>query len=120
MNQAPPKREVPRANSMLSWNGRPAREAGRVAFTNEAACPPTSVAADHHVGRLDHRVSLLAHLQLEFVDRFIGDRRGHDPAAAQIDAHVRGRRSLDDVEDRSVKLVAGADFHPLLIPGICS
>jgi hypothetical protein len=29
---------------------------------------------------------------------------------------VRGRRSLDDIDDRSVKLVAGADFHALSTP----
>ena len=40
-----------------------------------------SVEADHHVGRLDDRVGLLALLQLQLVDRFIGDRRGDRHAA---------------------------------------
>src|SRR5579863_3970657 len=101
--------------SFRGMTASPARRGGSPSRTRRRR-PPTSVEADHHVGRLDHRVSLLPPLQFEFVDRFVGDRRGHYRAASQIDAHVRGRRSLDDIDDRSVKLVAGADFHALCTP----
>ena len=61
-----------------------------------------SVEADHYVGGLDDRVSLLALLELELVNRFIGDRRGDRSAAAYVDAHVRRRRSHGDVVLRAL------------------
>src|ERR1700679_4394009 len=63
-----------------------------------------SVHADHHVGRLDDRVGLLAFRQLQLVDRLIGDRRRHQRAAADVDADMARGRPLGAVKDRSMNL----------------
>jgi len=59
------------------------------AASSACAGPSALVDSDHHVGRLDHRVGLLALFELEFVDRFVGDRRGDD-GSADVDAHMGG------------------------------
>jgi hypothetical protein len=50
-----------------------------------------------------------------FSSSLIPSRRGDRGAAAQVDADMRGRRSLGDVGDCSRKLVARADFHGLAL-----
>src|SRR6478736_564447 len=50
-----------------------------------------SVHRNHDVGRLDHHRDLALRLDAEIVDRFVGDRRRHDRAVADVDADM-GRR----------------------------
>ena len=44
----------------------------------------------------------------EIVNRLIGDRRGHDNAAADIDADMGGRLALADRNDLTFELIARA------------
>ena len=53
-----------------------------------------SVDGDHDVGRFDDGVGLLALLQLQFVDRLVGDGCGDDRSAADVDADMRRRLPL--------------------------
>src|SRR5688572_24562272 len=38
-----------------------------------------------------------------------------DGSAAEIDAHMRGRRPFDDIDDLALEAVACADFHGWLL-----
>jgi hypothetical protein len=46
---------------------------------------------DHHVRCLDHGKRVIADLEREIVHRLIGDRRGNNVSAADIDADMRRR-----------------------------
>src|ERR1700724_576023 len=93
------------------------------------AAGAASVDRDHHAGRLDDRISVLALLELELVDRLVGDRGRDHVAAADIEADMRGRLSLRHLDDLALEVVAGAGLHdvtpwvgaadatPLLGPG---
>ena len=50
----------------------------------------TWVNPDHHIGGLDDGIGCLAHRELQFIDGFVGNRRGYDGAA---DIYLDVRRS---------------------------
>src|SRR5262245_44534401 len=75
------------------------------------ALTAVSVDPDHHAGGLDDRVGALAFLQLEVIDRLVGDRRRHHVAAAEIEPDVRRGLALLHLDDRALEDVARADLH---------
>src|ERR1700688_3775539 len=70
-----------------------------------------SIHRDHHIGCLYHHGHLVLGLDAEFIDRLVGDRGGHDLAAADVDADMRGGRALLDFEDGALDLVTCTDAH---------
>src|SRR5262249_50812644 len=71
----------------------------------------------HHVACLDHRIGLLSLRELELVNGFVGDRRGHR-RAADVDAHMRGGLTLPHIDDRSLEQIARTELHRILLPGL--
>src|SRR6478609_2419287 len=69
-----------------------------------------SVHRDHHVGRLDDGVRLLAHGEPELVDGLVRDGCG-DGGAVDVETDVRGGGALGDLEDGALEDVACADLH---------
>src|ERR1700722_15183845 len=50
-------------------------------------------------------------LDAQIIDRLVGDRGGHDLAASDVDADVRGGGALLDFDDGALDLVACTDPH---------
>src|ERR1700724_2306288 len=72
---------------------------------------------DHNVRRLDDGNGVVADLQAELVDGFVGDRRRDDDAIGDGDPDMRGRRAAADFHDLAVDLIAGAELHGGLLAG---
>src|SRR6476469_133269 len=96
--------------------GSSAAQAGATPNSNNATSSDVrmSVHRDHDVGGLHHDGNLAAGLDAEIVDRVIGDRRGDDLAAADIDADTRRRRAFLHFDDAALDLVACTDAHAVL------
>src|SRR5262249_22202965 len=71
--------------------------------------------ADHDVRCLDNRKHIVAGSEGEIVDRLVGDRRGDDDAAADVDTDMRCRLTFGDRDDLAFELVAGAKLHLTLL-----
>src|SRR5271167_3902366 len=76
---------------------------------------PVASLRDHDVRRLDHRKRIVADLQSEIVDGLVGDRRGDDHPAADIDTNMGRRLTLSDAHDLAFELIAGAKLHSNLL-----
>src|ERR1700730_11529322 len=89
----------------------PARRARRQRGRRGAVASLT----DHHVRRLDDRQRLIADLEAEIVDGFVGDRRSYDHPAADIDTNMRRRLTFGHRDDLALELIAGAELHENLL-----
>src|SRR5262245_29947597 len=70
-----------------------------------------SIDPDHHVGRLDDRIGGLAFGELELVDGVVGNGRGDDYPATDVDADMCRGLALLDVDDRALERIACTEFH---------
>src|SRR5215470_17274897 len=70
-----------------------------------------SVARHHHVRGLDDRVGIVADLQAELVDRFVGDRRGDHRPTRELDPHVGRGRALLHLDHLASEYVTRAELH---------
>src|SRR5262249_54221841 len=67
--------------------------------------------ADHHVGRLDDRPGIIAHMEIKISNGLVGNRGRDDDATANIDADMGRRGALRYVDNPSLELIACAEFH---------
>src|SRR5262245_32846661 len=72
---------------------------------------------NHNTSRLDDGVGSFAFFQLQLVYRVIGNRCGQG-LSANIDPHMGAGGALLDLDNLSLELVAGAEFH-LKPPNCC-
>ena len=56
-------------------------------------------------------MALLALLQFEILNRFIGDRSSEDYTASDLDTDMRSRRALFDIDDLTLDEIASGNLH---------
>src|SRR5208282_1685670 len=88
-----------------------AQRRGRRSHPRLSRRAPVASLRDHHIRRLDHRERIIADFKGEVVDGLVGDRRGDDHPAADVDTDMRGRLTFGYCDDLALELVAGAELH---------
>jgi len=71
--------------------------------------------ADHHVRGLDNRERIVTDPEAEIVDGLVGNRRGDDDSAANVDTNMCGCLTLGYCDNLALELIAGAELHEDLL-----